>query len=492
MSRLKAALALGGALALAGCDLAPTYKVPVVSVPASYHDTAIWRTAMPADTLPRGDWWKGFGDPTLNKLEDQLNRQNITLATATANFEQARANAAEAEAGLFPQFGVQGALAKTQYTSNTANKTDFLKAHGLLPSDLLLRNTLAGGLTYEFDFWDQIHNQIKAGEAAAQATGADLAFLRLSLQAELANDYLLLRGLDAQEDLLRHTVTAYKQAYDVANNRFKGKISPAMDVTRAESQLESAHAQLDDIAARRALAEHAIATLVAIPAPAFSIPPALATIRLPKLPPAVPSTLLQRRPDIAAAERRVAASNALIGVARAAFFPNIALNAIGGVQASNLNMLNAPSTFFSLGPALRLPIFEGGLLNAQEAATIAAYNATAADYRNTVITAFQEVEDALAQLHYYGVEQQDDRRALAAAQRTLDMSLALYRDGATNFLEVVVAQESLLGTQQLLLQLETEYLQSGVRLIRALGGGWSEKALPRMQDMPLYHETMAQ
>lgn len=491
MRHRTAALAVGGALLVAGCDLAPKYKVPVVTVPASFRDTAVWQTAAPADIAPRGDWWKGFGDPTLDRLEDELNRQNITLAAATATFEQARASAGEAEAGLFPQFDVEGGLAKTGYTSNSRLHKQYLKGHGLYP-DLFARNTLAGGLSYEIDFWDQIHNQIKAGESAAQATGADLAFLRLSLQSELANDYLLLRGLDAQEDLLRHTVAAYKQAYDVAENRFKGKISPAMDVTRAESQLESAHAQLDDIAARRALAEHAIATLVAIPAPAFSIPPSLGRIHLPNLPPVVPAALMQRRPDIAGAERRVAAANALIGVARAAFFPNIALNALGGVQASNLNMFNAPATFYSLGPTLRLPIFEGGLLDAQEAATIAAYNVSAADYRNTVITAFQEVEDALAQLHYYGVEQRDDRRALAAAQRTLDMSMALYKDGATNFLEVVVAQESLLGTQQLLLQLQTQYLQSGVRLIRALGGGWSEHDLPKMQDMPIYHETIAQ
>ena len=488
MTRRRAALALGGALLLAGCDLAPHYKVPTVSVPASYRDTAIWRTAVPADTAPKPDWWKGFDDPTLDKLEDQLNRQNITLAAAAAAFDQARATAAEAEAGLFPQFGVEGGIAKTQYTSNTARKTDFLKAHGLSP-DFLARNTLAGGLTYEFDFWDQIHNQIAAGEATAQATGADLAFLRLSLQSELANDYLLLRGLDAEQDLLTHTVAAYQQALDVATNRFNGKISPEMDVTRAQAQLESAHAQLDDVAARRALAEHAIATLVAVPAPVFAIPPSLAPIALPA---SVPSVLLQRRPDIAGAERRVAASNALIGVARAAFFPNIALNAIGGVQASNLNMFNAPSTFFSLGPTLQLPIFEGGLLNAQEAATIAAFNAATANYRNSVLTAFQEVEDALAQLHYYGVEQADDRRAVAAAQRTLDMALALYNDGAANFLEVVVAQESLLGSQQLLLQLQTQYLQSGVRLVRALGGGWSERDLPGMREMPLYHETLAE
>ena len=483
--RRVAAAALGGAL-LAGCNFAPSYKPPLVSVPASYHDTAIWRTATPADAAPRSDWWTGFHDATLDKLESELNGQNFTLAAASSAFDQARANAAEALAGLLPQFGVEGGIARTQYTSNAAHKSDFLKAHGLSP-DFIARNTLAGGLSYEIDFWGQIRNEVAAGKAAAQAAGADLAILRLSLQAELANDYLLLRGLDSEEHLLTETVRAYQQALDVARNRFIGKISPAMDVTRAEAQLESARAQLEDIRARRALAEHAIATLVSVPAPAFSIPPSLKPIGLPNLPPSVPSVLLQRRPDVAAAERRVAASNALIGVARAAFFPNIALNAIGGVQSSNLNLFTGPATFFSLGPTLQLPVFEGGFLRAQEAATIAAYNLTVADYRNTVVTAFQEVEDALAQLHYYGTEAEHDRRAAVAAQKTLDMSMALYQDGATNFLEVVVAQESLLGAQESLLQLETKYLQSGVRLVRALGGGWRERDLPKADEMPIHH-----
>jgi len=485
MTRRRAALALGAALLLAGCDLAPHYKVPTVSVPGSFHDTTVWRTAVPADMAPRPDWWTSFGDPTLDRLEDQLNRQNITLAAAAATFDQARASAAEAEAGLLPSAGIDAGLARTVNPASTS-----LKSHGLEPS-FLLANTFAGGLSYEVDLWGRIRNAAKAGRAGAQAAGADLAFVRLSLQAELADAYLLLRGLDAEQDLLRRTVAAYQRALEVAQTRFEGKISPAMDVTRAQAQLESARAQYDDIAARRALAEHAIATLVAIPAPLFGIPPSLAALHLPSLPSAVPSTLLQRRPDIAAAERRVAAANAMIGVARAAFFPNIGLNAVGGFQSVNLAMFNTPSSFWSLGPTLRVPVFEGGLLNAQEAAVIAAYNVATADYRNTVLGAFQDVEDALAQLHYYGIEEQDDQRALAAAQRTLDMSFALYKDGAANFLEVVVAQESLLGAQQLLLQLQTQYLQSGVRLIRALGGGWSEQELPAMRGIGLYHETMA-
>lgn len=483
--RRLAALALGSAL-LTGCDLAPHYKVPTVAVPVSYRDTQIWHSAAPADTLLPADWWKGFQDPVLDKLEDDLNAHNFTLVTATATYDQARANAAAAEAGLFPFFGVQGGL------SRTVNGADnILKAHGLQP-DFLLRNNFSGFLTYEVDFWDQIHNQIAAGKAVAQASAAELAFIRLSLETELASDYMLLRGLDAEQDLLNHTVVAYQQALDVARNRFTGLVSSGMDVARAETQLATVRAQLDDINARRAVAEHAISILVAVPAPAFSIPPSLTPINLPSMPPSVPSALLQRRPDIAAAERQVAAANALIGVARAAYYPNITIDAVGGFQNSALSLFNLPSSFWSIGPGLRLPVFEGGLLQAQEAATIASFNATTADYRNTVLTAFKEVADALAQLRYYGSEENNDRQAVAAAQRTLDMSMALYKDGATNYLEVVVAQEQLLSSQQLLLQLQTQYLQAGVALVRALGGGWSDKDLPGGDEVPIRHVDITQ
>ena len=486
MTRTRLMLAWGAALLLAGCDFAPHYKVPTVSVPASYRDTTIWHSAMPADTGIRPDSWTSFGDPILDKLEAELNRQSLTLAAAAAAFDQARASAAEAEAGLLPSIDLEGGLAKTVAPSSNND----LVAHGLPP--FFLRNTFAGGLSYELDIWGRIRNEVAAGRAAAQAKGADLAFVRLSLQATLASTYLLLRGLDAEQDLFQHTVAAYQQAFDIAQNRFGGKISPEMDVTRAQAQLESARAELEDVAARRALAEHAIATLIGVPAPAFSIAPSLRPIHLPELPPAVPATLLQRRPDIAAAERLVAAANSTIGIARAAFFPNVELDAVAGFQSTNLSVFNAPSEFWSLGATVRLPIFEGGFLNAQEAATIATYNAATANYRNTVLTAFQEVQDSLSQLHYYGNEEADDRRAVAAAQHTLDMAMALYIDGATDFLQVVVAQESLLGAQQHLLQLQTQYLQAGVQLMRALGGGWSEQDLPKASGVGLYHETIAQ
>ena len=483
MTRL-AALLDGAAMLLTGCDLAPHYKVPTVSVPASYRDLAVWHEATPADTSPRADWWKDFNDPVLDQLEQRLNAENVTLAAAEATFAQARASAAEVESGLFPQLNVGGALSANRESAKRPLRGRNLPAY-------FGANTLSAQFGYEVDFWDQIHNQVVAGTAAAQAGAADLAFARLSLQAELANDYMLLRGLDAQEDLLQHTVAAYTRALDVVQNRYTGKIASGVDLSRAQNQLETARAQLDDLHAQRDVLEHAIATLVAVPAPAFALRPVIHSRPLPKVPASVPSALLQRRPDIAAAERRVAVANATIGVARAAFYPNISLNLSGGTQSTGLDLLSLPNSVWSLGPSLSLPIFRGGLLQAQEAAAVAAYNLAAADYRNTVLTAFQEVQDALAQLHWYGVELEDDKRAVAAAEQTLTMALALYQDGATSYLEVVTAQEAALGAEQLQLQLQTAYLQAGVRLIRALGGGWSTRELPAPDATPLRHVDIA-
>ncbi|MBN9509305.1 MAG: efflux transporter outer membrane subunit [Alphaproteobacteria bacterium] len=478
-SRL-AALATSAALLLAGCDLAPPYKAPTVVVPVSYRDRTIWHTATPADTMPRSDWWAAFNQAELDRLEGELVARNFTLASAAATYDQARANAAAARSGLFPQINAGGVLSyNRQSLHRPLRSPDQPTFYGA--------NTVGAAVGYEVDLWDQIHNQVVAGKAAAQASAADLAFIRLSLQAELANDYLLLRGLDAQAKLLENTVTAYRHALDVVQNRFRGLIASGVDVSRAQTELESARAQLDNIRGRRALAEHAIATLVSVPAPAFSLPRDPTEIRMPPLPRGIPSVLLQRRPDIAGAERRVAAANADIGVARAAFYPNITLNALGGFQSTALSIFNLPNSIWSLGPGLTLPIFRGGLLRAEEAAAVAQYNLAAANYRGTVLTAFQEVEDALAQLHWLGSELVDDQRAVAAAQRTLDMAMALFVDGASSYLEVAVAQEQLLGAQELLLELQTQYLQSGVQLIRALGGGWSDRELPAPDSTPLLH-----
>jgi NodT family efflux transporter outer membrane factor (OMF) lipoprotein len=325
-----------------------------------------------------------------------------------------------------------------------------------------------------------LRNGLAAQKAGAQASAADLATIRLSMHAELANDYMQLRGLDAQEKLLAETVTIFDKALSITQARYSGAISSGLDVARAEDQLESAQAAETDVAAQRALFEHAIASLIGVPASSFSLPPQVRQIPVPDIPTGVPSTLLQRRPDIAAAERQVAQANALVGVAKAAFFPDISLSALFGFQnTGQLALLSTPYTFWAVGPQFAMPIFEGGLLRAQEDAAKAAFREAGESYRGVVLTAFRQVEDSLSNLRILARELKQEQAAMRAAQRAANMAMSLYRDGATNYLEVVVAQTAALQAEQSVISLQTRLLEASVNLIRALGGGWSVQDLPK-------------
>jgi NodT family efflux transporter outer membrane factor (OMF) lipoprotein len=465
-----------GCACLSGCDLAPTYHLPVMHVGVSYKEAGLWQVAMPADTMKRAAWWKALGDPTLDGLESQVEAANPDLAASLAAFEQARAFAAEAQSGIYPTLSFGG-----DFTTNRQSNRRPLRGAG--QPNQYLANTIDVQASYEIDVWDRIANAIKAGRAAAQASAADLAFAKLSLHAEMAEDYVTLRGFDAQADVLGNAVSSYRQALAVTQARYAGKIASGIDVSRAQTQLADAQAALTDVAASRALIEHAIAALIGKMPAELTILPAAWQLCDVAISIGLPSTLLERRPDIASAERLVAAANATIGETRAAFYPTISLNMLYGLQDTGFNLFSLPNDMWAFGPGLALPLFEGGLRDAEEGAAIAAYQRSVADYRSTVLAAFQQVEDALSQRRLLAGEAGLEAEAVAAARRTVTMTTNLYKDGATSFLDVVVAQTEELKAEQTASSLRTRRLQASVALVRALGGGWTKQDMPALKPL---------
>ncbi len=465
------ALGTAALVALSGCDLAPKYTMPLTKVPASYKEASAFEPAHPLDAVPRGKWWAVFADPTLDALESHVDANNPTLAAALAELQRARAFAAEARAGLFPSLSVGGHI-------NTDRQSARRPLRSPEQPSQYLDNAIDAQAHYEIDLWDRVANSIKAGRYAAQATAADLETVRLSLHAELASDYIELRGLDAQARVLENADAAYTQAVRITQNRFAGKIASIIDVSRAQNQLGSAEAQHTDIQSRRALTEHAIAVLIGRQPAELSLPSAKWTLALPNISPCLPSQLLERRPDVASAERQMAAANATIGVARAAFYPTLSLDMIYGLQDTGFSLFSLPDQFWARGPGLAMPLFEGGLRRAEQAAAVAAYRLALANYRATVLSAFQDVEDALSQQRLLAIESQQEGHALAAARQTLNADTNLYQDGATNFLDVVIAQAEELRSEQADVDLRTRRAQADLALVRALGGGWNVQNLP--------------
>ena len=460
-------------LLLASCSLAPPLKTPDIPTADAYKELGPWTQAQPADRLPRDSWWTLYDSAELNELETRLIAGNPTLAAALANYAQARALADQARAGLFPTLGVNAGVARNRESANAPLR-------GPTTPTYYNANTLGGSVSYELDLWGQIRNEVAAGEANAAASAADLENARLSLIAQLAGDYIQLRSLDRDSAILDETVDAYTRALSLTEQRHGAGIAPGLDVSQAQTQLDAARSQAAQTLAQRALMEHAIAALLGVSASTFSIKPAIVAITLPQIPSGVPATLLERRPDIAAAQRRMMAANADIGVARAAYFPTLTLGAQGGFQSTAFsNWLSAPSSFWAIGPNALLSVFDGGLRRAQVAQARAEFDASAANYRGTVVTAFQQVEDSLATLDHYHDATVEEKAAVDAAQRTLDFAMALYKQGATDYLTVVTSQTALLQTQLEALNLDTLQLGASVNLILALGGGWEDTAGPQ-------------
>lgn len=471
-------VALSSLAVLAGCSSAPPYKVPEMAVPPAYKGAdGIWQAAQPADTLSRGDWWLRFGDPALNDLIARLDKSNADVAVAVAHFDEATALATQARAGLYPTVNAEAYTTRNRQSGSRALRSS-------TQPDVYGDNALGLSATYEIDLWGRVHDLAKAGSAGAQAAAADVESIKLSLRAELASDYLALRVLDARQRLLADEEKSYTEALTLTQKRFLGDIDSALNVSRAKAQLDTVRAKQSENAAQRALFEHAIAALVGEAASGFSLAPGSVQLQPPPIPVGVPATLLQRRPDIAAAERRLAEANARIGAARAAFFPALTLAAAGGFESTyQPSLLTAPNIFWTIGPSALLTVFDAGRRQAIVDQAQAAFAAAGAEYRGTVLRAFQEVEDNLSLINELTREADALNDAVSDTRHALDLALNLYREGAIGYLEVVTAQTA--NEQALLdeLTVRGRRLQASVGLIRALGGGWdAERARSAFHD----------
>ncbi len=472
--RIALALAIG--VAVNGCSLAPAYKVPAVPVAAAYQDNGPWQQAQPSDQLPRDQWWQLYHDRELDQLQQKLLANNADLAAALAHYRQAQAFELQSRSELFPTISAD-ANGQRYRQSDTKPLRGPLTGPNASPSTYN-SFTVGAEADYELDLWGRVRNTVEAGRDEALAAAADLASAQLSLQAQLADNYIVLRGTDLQLALLQQSIAAYQKALQLTQTRHDGGLASGLDVARAQTQLSSAKSLWSQALARRALSRDAIAVLVGDSADQFTLVAQTTAIGLPQLPASVPSALLQRRPDIAAAERRVAAANARIGMARAAYFPSLTLSAQGGFQsAAYPGLLAAPNHFWAIGPILFETIFDGGRRKAGVAAARAATDEAGARYRGVVLNAFAQVEDNLAQLDHVGAAMADQKDAADAAQHSLDLAMDRYKQGAVDYLDVVQAQTAALDARRSLLELDTQQLRASVQLIRALGGGWSTDQL---------------
>jgi multidrug efflux system outer membrane protein len=486
MRRYAIALVALLGVGLSGCDLAPVYEPPHFILPESYQGSGPFGVAHPDEALSaRGDWWTLFGDEQLNQLEDQLGHANPTLQAAADAYAQARSLAAEAQSSLSAQVSANAGLSE--------NKTSVNRLFRSPTSSAPIReasNQIGVAASWEPDFWHALRNSAHAQKRLAQASAADLETARLSLQAELASDYVTVRGLDAELEVLRQSIASYQAAAEVARLRTSGDIASGLDLARALSQLDSAQAQETETRLQRDLMQHAVAALIGAMPSTFSIAPSSEfKLTPPQLPAGVPSELLQRRPDIASAERQMAAANASIGVSRAAFYPNVTFSITGGFQDSGFNLVSLPNSLWSVGAGAVLPLFDGGLRKAQLRHSWAQYAQTRDNYRATVLAAFQEVEDGLSQTQRLKAEDKQEHEASDQAAQALSISTKLYEDGLDNYLSVSVAQVQALAAQTTEVQILVRQMQASISLIRALGGGWTVQALPNEKQTLEYEAS---
>jgi NodT family efflux transporter outer membrane factor (OMF) lipoprotein len=458
----------------AGCMVGPDYSTPSVPMTAAYKEDQGWKLARPLDQIPRGRWWEIFGDPQLNALEEQVTEANQNVKIAEARFRQARALIGFFRAGLFPLVTAGASAISLRNSTNRPNASGF---GGASTRDFLV----TGDVSYEIDLWGRIRRSVNSARDEAQATAADLETAKLSLQAELAFDYFELRSADAQQRLLNDTVKAFDEALQLTTRRFEGGAAPKSDVAQARTQLETTQVQATDIAVQRAQFEHAIATLIGKPPADFSLPPAPLDLLPPDIPVGVPSELLERRPDIAAAERRVAEANEQIGIAKAAFFPTVTLNALFGLESSSVHNFGGWQSFlWAVGSSVAQTIFDAGRRRATSEAALANYDGTVASYRQATLDAFQQVEDNLAALRILEQETQQQARAVASAQESLQLFTNRYKGGVDNYLQVITAQTTALTNERNQVDILRRRMDASVLLVKALGGGWNVADLPEL------------
>jgi NodT family efflux transporter outer membrane factor (OMF) lipoprotein len=452
------------ALPLAACMVGPDYVKPEAVTTPAFKEAGDWKAATPADQFSHGEWWKIYGDPELDQLEAEATKANQSIVAAEANYRVARTLVDQARAGLFPAVDL-GAAAGRGNGSNTQGG---------------VRNSVSASVdaTWEIDLWGRVRRAIEASQANATANQADLESARLSVQAEVAIAYFSVRIADSGQRLLDDTVKGYQRLLDLTTNRYNVGVAARADVVQAETQLKSAQAQAVDNRATRAQFEHAVAVLIGRAPAQYSLAVAGDVSAPPAVPPGLPSQLLERRPDIAAAERRMAAANAEIGVATAAFYPTIGLSATGSFASSEFaHLLSIPNRFWAIGASLAEPLFDAGLRRAQRDQTIAQYDFAVATYRQTVLSGFQEVEDNLAILAVLKDESAIQEQAVDAARRSLELTTNQYKAGIVDFLNVVAAQTVLFNNERTLVLLRGRQLSANVTLVRALGGGWSTAEL---------------
>ena len=457
---------LGLLVSLTGCSLIPDYIKPKTPVVEAFKEDGPWHLAHPADQMPRGEWWKGFKDPVLDSLEGRLDTGSLELVAALARHDQAEALFAGQSARELPELDAGGAFATNRQSANRPLR-------GANQPNVYGAATLQAGLNYELDLWGRVRSAVASAQGLAEASAADVESVRLSLHAQLANSYIQLRGLDSQIVLLADSISAYeRQAVLVGHLHDEGVVS-GLDVARSQTLLEETRAQKTHAQSRRALNEHAIAALLGEPASSFTVTPAPLVAAYPEAPVTVPSAVLQRRPDVASAERRVMAANADIGVARAAFYPTLYLGAEGGFQnLGGANLVSTPNSFWSLGPLAFFSIFDAGRREAVVRQATARTQEVTALYKATVLNAFKEVEDNLSLLHYLGEENESQTRATQAARHTYDLAMNRYREGAVSYLEVIDAENAKLRTEQAQLSIVIQRMQADVGLVRAIGGDW--------------------